>query len=105
MVKAFGHDINFDTLGNICLGTSLGLASGYSYHKYSRFTSMGFGLSFLVTGLKKKVIEYLDLNKDGKIDYQDIEIVEDSLGLNITWLGAFTFVGGFGTGYFIGGYF
>jgi uncharacterized membrane protein (Fun14 family) len=105
MVKAFGRNINFGTVGNVCLGAGLGLASGYSYHKYSRVSSMGFGIGFLVTGLKKKMVGYLDLNKDGKLDHKDVEVVEEALGLDITWVGVVTFAGGFGTGYLVGGWF
>jgi len=94
-----GQKLNM--LGNICLGGGLGLASGYSYRKYSQITSMGFGLGFLATGFKKRALKYLDLNQDGRLDAKDLEVAEENLGLDLTWVGALSFAGGFSGGYLI----
>jgi hypothetical protein len=92
--------MNFRNFRNVCLGGCFGLASGYCYHKYRVFGSLGFGLGGIITlnaqsGLKK----LLDLDKDGDVDLDDLEIAQERYDIN--YVGGLSFVGAFGIGYFV----
>ena len=95
---------NFKSVGNVLLGGSLGVASGYSFHKYNQISSMGFGIGFLATQMKSKVTDqakkYLDFDQDGDVDLDDLQYAKDKYGIN--WIGGVSFVGGFGIGYLTG---
>lgn len=99
--------VSLSFIKNLCLGGGLGLASGYSYHKYSQLSSLGFGVGFLATRVANKTIEkYLDLNHDGKVDLDDLELLEDEVEkkmyVKLTLTAYLSFVGGFGVGYLVG---
>ena len=79
---------------------ALGIAGGYSYRKYTKL-SMGFGMSFIATRLQKQIAGYLDLNKDGKVDLNDLTVVEEKTGVTFGIISVITFAGGFGIGYTI----
>jgi len=89
-------------LKNVLIGSGLGLASGYSYHKYRQMASVGFGIGFFATQMKKRVWKYLDFNGDGKVNFEDVEVIEDKLDFQITLVGIGAFACGFGGGYVVG---
>jgi len=97
--------LKLQTVGNLLLGGGLGIASGYSFHKYSQVSSMGFGVGFLATQMKSQIVtkvtdqakEHLDFDQDGDVDLEDLEQAQEKYGIN--WIGGVSFVGGFGVGY------
>jgi uncharacterized membrane protein (Fun14 family) len=89
-------------LKNVIIGGGLGVASGYSYHKYTQMASVGFGVGFFATQMKKRAWTILDLNGDGKVDLDDVEVIEDKLHFQITLIGIGAFACGFGGGYLVG---
>lgn len=98
-------NLTLKSAGNVLLGGGLGIASGYSFHKYHQVSSMGFGIGFLATQMKSKVFskvkeqakEHLDLDQDGDVDLDDFEIAQKKYG--VSWVGGVSFVSGFGIGY------
>lgn len=91
--------INWSLISNVCIGSGLGIASGYCYHKYTKLSSVGFGMGYFATHLKGQATKYLDFNKDGKLDLDDVEALEDKIGMDFTLVGFCSFAGGFGLGY------
>ena len=96
---------NANVIKNIFIGGGFGIASGYCYNKYTKASSLGFGIGGIFATQAKnkdkdKLITHLDLDKDGDVDLDDLEIAEERWGIN--WVGGVSFTGGFGIGYIIG---
>lgn len=86
-------------LKHICIGGSVGILTGYSYNKYTKVASLGLGIGFLATRMKDRIIKFFDFNHDGKLDEEDIKILEEKTGYDIDLTTCISFVGGFGLGY------
>lgn len=91
-----------DRIKSVCFGGGIGMISGYSYNKYRKMTSIGIGMGFMATQMRGRITKLLDLNKDGKVDDEDVKIFEEKTGLDIDLTACVSFVGGFGVGYVIG---
>lgn len=83
---------------NVCLGGTLGLASGFCFNRYTKISSL-VGLSFVGLKLSDKVRDLMDVNRDGNVNSLDIEMIEEKLDVDINWFGIVSYVGGFGVGY------
>lgn len=101
-----------NTVANVVMGGAMGVGTGYCYHKYSKVNSIGFGLGGLLLsqyggrirqGILKKV---LDRNHDGRLDLEDVVIlegeIEERTSVKVTIFGFLAFGFGFGGGYLVG---
>tara|TARA_R100001163_G_C5065362_1_gene203288 strand:+ start:3472 stop:3777 length:306 start_codon:yes stop_codon:yes gene_type:complete len=92
--------MSWNTVKNVFLGGSFGVASGYCYDKYSKASGLGLGLGFIATQakdqVKKKVLGMMDLDNDGDVDFDDLELAQEQWG--ITWIGGISYASGFGLG-------
>lgn len=85
------------------VSAAAGLASGYCYRKYTRWSALSFVIPNAIT--TTRIQRYLDFNGDNRVDLQDLKIVEQKSGLHFGIVSGIIFTSSFGIGYVIGYFF